>query len=223
MIFYFYMNGKTKTALRFGERRHGRRGNARLFAGTCLLAVLLLPATAMLLGTGCGRPETVLPSGDAISHVSGKEFSFTNRHEIIPEKFVDESRDVYEHYIVADFNANGLMDVAVMENVTDDMLELVVYVQATPEQVAQAIGPESGVTLAEQAGRHYFRAGRLQRPLEGRFAGLASRRSGKYTDLLILLQHDSSSEILHYRNDGSRFFEVDAQGAKPAVTAPVRP
>ena len=95
----------------------------------------------------------------------------------------------------ADFNADGLEDVAIID-VSTGANQITVYIRK------KVPGNDSDDPV-------YFEAGSIRRTLEGNIIGLMSRKNGPYTDLIVLLAHPNRpNEMIHYRNDGKQFSEM---------------
>lgn len=160
-----------------------------------------LGVTALLAG-GCSRDSDAPPPPRATS------FSFENAEETVT---ADRIRgDDSAKPIVADFNLDGLDDLAVMEGDGDNQNEIVIYIRKRGESEEHPV---------------YYRGGSIQRHVDGHIIGVGHNRRGKQTDLLVLVARTNGpNDMVHYFNTGRGFSEsligVDVEALPEGPDAP---
>ena len=139
-----------------------------------------------------------------------KEISLKNTDEVVPAKDIS-SKDLAKS-VQADFNLDGLKDVALVKQVDPTVNELTIYIKK-PEEPASTSGGQQGSA--------YYRTATLRDSLDGKLVGIASRQRDKFTDLIILMAHsNAATEMLHYENDGSRFQLITPESSPVLQSAP---
>jgi hypothetical protein len=148
-------------------------------------------AIALALLSGCGRKEPAVQLPTA--------FSFTATNIVVrAEEFI--ARPEVE-VVKADFNRDGIEDMAVVENSKVREKRIVIYIQRKGEKAG----------LATERIKEYYEAGTIRRVITGPVVGLGTKKSGAHVDLLILYEdpdRGGSREMVHYRNDGKNFTEI---------------
>ena len=149
-----------------------------------------VPVTVFILASalvsGCAGSEEkaeVEPEDSAV-------ISFTNIFQTV----ADEELDVEEEgkTVMADFNMDGLPDMAVVHDTSPTNSEVSIYIRK----------PDAGREMVD-AMVSYYRVGTIREALGGRIVGIASARREKYTDLILLVNHpERGNEMIQYRNDG---------------------
>ena len=174
-----------------------------------------------LLCTGCGDKveEAVTEDGSEGEEVVEEledtpvVYEFTETNETVSVEEIEQPK----YRVEADFNQDGLLDIAVA--IEDSSVDIYIQKAITEEDAAQATPPEAAATgvrkmaspkAAKRPKTVYYRAGTIDRAMDGDVIGLLSRQGSEYTDLLILVKQDSGgSELIHLVNDGERFIEPD--------------
>ena len=92
----------------------------------------------------------------------------------------------------ADFNADGLEDIAVIEGEADDK-RITIYIR-------------KHLIQSKEQEHVYFNAGGLEKISGGQIIGLMTRKNNKFTDLIVIVSFDDEpNQMVHYRNDGKSF------------------
>jgi len=148
-------------------------------------------AVAIALLGGCGRKEPVVPLPTT--------FSYTATNIVVrAESFI--ARPEVE-VVKADFNRDGIEDMAVVENSKAREKRVVIYIRRK--------GQKAG--MATERIKEYYEAGTIRRVISGPVVGLGTKKSGAHIDLLILYENPDkagSREMVHYQNDGKSFTEI---------------
>ena len=154
---------------------------------TVPIAVAL--AGAVLCGCGRKEPAEPLPT----------QFSFTATNVVIP---VEELKiDTNVEIVKADFNRDGVEDIALVESTGTREKNIVIYIRRK--------GGQKGLTT--QKLKEYYKAGMIRRIINGPVVGLGTKKGQDYVDLVILyedLDKNGSREMIHYQNDGKTFTEI---------------
>ncbi|MFC1462334.1 hypothetical protein ACFLQU_01900 [Verrucomicrobiota bacterium] len=168
-----------------------------------------------LVISGCFKP--VEPEPEPLPRELPKEIVFATSNLPPPVVIEDETLQTAKNSVVADFNLDGLDDVAIVEEVEEEPPstepgkpavaplsvrppEVTVYIKAKPRKDGGAIQKNL-----------YHKAGAIPSVLGRTVKGIASRKTVKYTDLVILLKEDDgSTEMVHYQNKGDRFVKIEA-------------
>ncbi len=159
-----------------------------LVQSLCVLIVL----SAVLCG--CAPPQPAVERGP--THY----VSFTNVEASVSEDVVNQADD--KGRVEADFNLDGLMDLALMRVRPGAPDEVEILIRRPP--------PVSGDNAAPLvAGNVYYRAGVIRREPGTRIVGIASRVRDRFTDLVVLVAREGMrNEMIHYVNDGTGFAEA---------------
>jgi len=155
----------------------------------------ILFALVVTILSGCAKEKPPVPQPTV--------FAFTNIDETIPEEEINVAERTKS--VVADFNLDGLKDLAILEHADQGRNEVSIYIRKQDLEGGQA-------TI-------YYKGGAIRRPVEGKIVGIASRVWQKYTDLVLLIAYTNrGDEMVHYRNNGARFTEL--RYAPPRETDP---
>jgi hypothetical protein len=174
---------------------------------------ICLGLTLCLLGfTGCKKE----PAEEPVKPDGPKPVSFQNTNKVVAAKVAEP--DVTDTTVVtatADFNNDGLKDLAVLHKAKGRKNEVDIYIRKKPD------APTEG-TPSATAKREYFHAGTIQQGGEGRVMGLMVESRQQFADLILLMEYSDrvNREMVHYRNDGKRFIVVSREQAsarKPDV------
>ena len=154
------------------------------------LAVLACSA-AVSLATGCRKPATPPPA-------EPRSYTFTATNVVVREGEI--RRSPRANPIYADFNRDGLKDVAVLEENTNALTDVVIYIRR----------PSSTEVT-------YYRGGAISRKLDGKIIGIGSSRRDEHTDLvLVVTRTTGTNEFVHFYNTGGEFSDELAE-ATPAT------
>lgn len=149
-------------------------------------------ACVCLLLAGCGVEVPEAPQKKMVEEVTFSAAVSNLAVEIEETALADRSQAV-----VADFNLDGLNDVALVEAAGNDKNEVTLYMREKPSEEY----PRQTV---------YRRAGTIQAPGNGNIVGVASRRRETHTDLIILFRETGgTTELVHFLNKGDRLVRVD--------------
>ena len=161
--------------------------------------ILLTVMLTCLIFSSCSKPQQKEPPPPL-----PKTFAFTDTNTVIAASEI-ESPENDKNSLKADFNQDGLSDLAIIKKEGENQNKVDIYIRMKPETAAAA-GSESPLASAEA---RYFKGGTIQRPLEGRIIGIASAAEGKVVNIVILVSHTNQpNEWIQYRNDGGSFTEV---------------
>lgn len=154
-----------------------------------------LVAAVVAVCSGCGAEiEPAQERKDVPRPTEIIEFSAADDAEAVVLSD-DEVRTSAES-VVADFNLDGIDDVAIIQEAEGDAKEVVVY-------IGKKEGAKKGRALT------FGMAGSIHSVWNGRIAGIATSRRKKYTDLIILVQREGGpTQMIHYRNSGDKFVLV---------------
>ena len=94
------------------------------------------------------------------------------------------------HAVHGDFNLDSAQDVAMVRKSGDTNVELLLYLGQT--------------THTQQ----YFKVGSIRRPLDGKISGFMCSQQGKLINLILLISHGKTNEMVFYQNDGKKFEEI---------------
>lgn len=94
------------------------------------------------------------------------------------------------HTVHGDFNLDNAQDVAMVRKSGDTNVELFLYMG----QAADA--------------QQYFKVGSIRRPLDGKISGFMCSQQGKLINLILLISHGKTNEMVFYQNDGKKFEEI---------------
>jgi len=162
---------------------------------TCRFVCLLLTiVSTCLLLTGCKwfKEKNAAPTE--------KSFTYTDTSEVVTATeagFDEDKKTTTKNIVRADFNFDGLMDVAIVDDSTGEHHDQVlIYIQ-------------KAIPVDPNADPIYYKAGAIRQSLEGNIIGLMSRKQGRYTDLTVLIKRENGrNRMILYRNDGQKFTEV---------------
>jgi len=164
----------------------------------------VVPVVALFAMAGCSEPVPP-PQPEGLP----KEISLKNTADVVPETAI-EAKDLAKS-VQADFNLDGMKDVALVRKVEPDVNEVTIYIKKPEESSG------SGTT----EGSAYYRTATLRDSLNGKIVGVASRQRDKFTDLIILMSHSNApTEMVQYENDGSRFQLVTPESSPVLQSTP---
>jgi len=150
--------------------------------------------TLLTFAAGCQPPA------EPITEEPTRRVAFSNVTQTVAEEDIAPAEQ--SDRVEADFNLDGLMDVALMRLKDGAADEVEIYIRVPPEPSAAGAAP-----LVQ--GNRYYKAGVIRREKGTKIVGVASRTRGEYTDLVVLISRSSAAnEMIHYLNDGSGFSEV---------------
>lgn len=153
--------------------------------------VVVARISALIFAFGCAekieppKPEAEQPTA----------FAFTNTDETVVADRIDIEN---KKSVVADFNLDGLDDLAALSEMDNGVNEVAIYIQkqTSPSEPAGAK-------------KTYYKAATIKRVTEGKIIGIASRRQKNLTDLIVLVSHaNQNNEMIHYQNDGMQFIQM---------------
>ncbi|MFC1461798.1 hypothetical protein ACFLQR_04695 [Verrucomicrobiota bacterium] len=172
-----------------------------------IAAITLLSITAMVL-TGCSKKEE---KPEPVPEEKSNIIEFDNVAETVVKEEI--KMDKKQRLVEEDFNLDGLDDMAVVQVINEEENEVAIYIRKADEVPLAAASPQP--VSARRAKKQtpgaemYYKAGAIRWGSGGKIIGVATRRSKKYTDLLILISGtDGANEMIHYRNDGIRLSRV---------------
>lgn len=181
--------------------------------------IFFVLALTCLFQSGCFKPAE--PEPEPIPTELPAEIVFGPTSLPPPVEIKEETLQTAKKSVVADFNLDGLDDVAIVEEVEEPPPtgedpktgkkpasiapikppEVTVYIKAKPKE---NVGAAAQKNL-------YHKAGVIPSILGRTVKGIMSRKTQKYTDLVILFKEDDgSTEMVHYQNKGSKFVKVEA-------------
>jgi len=129
---------------------------------------------------------------------SPNTFAFTDTSTTIAASEIDTA-DNAKRSLKADFNLDGLSDLAVIKAEGEIQNKVEIYIQKARKSGSDAANPEPT----------FFRGGTIERPNDGKIIGLASKVDKEMADIILLITYSSSpNKFIHYRNDGKSFTEV---------------
>lgn len=129
-----------------------------------------------------------------------KTFSYTDTDAVVKAEEI-QTADVEKRSLKADFNLDGLSDLAVIRSEGNSHNEVDIYIQKKPDAETEKDSPIDA---------SFFRGGTIKRPDDGKIIGLASRQEKKMVDIILLVAYTNQpNQMIHYRNDGKSFTEVD--------------
>jgi len=141
------------------------------------------------------------PQSEPLSELP-KTFAFTETNVVVGAEEI-ETPDNEGSTLKADFNQDGLSDLAIIKKEGEIQNKVDIYIQQ-PQQAA------GGSAKVSQAQAKYFKGGTIERPITGRITGIASASNDKLVNIVILVTHSNSpNEWIQYRNDGGSFTEVE--------------
>lgn len=183
-----------------------------------------LKALVPLFVAGCLQVEE--PEEPALPEELPSQIVFSESNLPAAVELSDEMLQTAKKSVVADFNLDGLEDVAIVEEVDEGAApaapanggtkqpkvaplkapEVTVYIRSKPKKGGSVVG-----------GNLYHKAGVIPSVLGKTVKGIASRKTREYTDLVILFKEDSgTTEMVHYQNKGDRFIKIEDVQTEPA-------
>jgi hypothetical protein len=147
-----------------------------------------------LILVSCGKKqETVVPPPP-----QQKTFEFTQTNTIVDASEL-ESAENANKALKADFNLDGLNDLAIIRTSGNAQSEVDIYIQRKTD----------ATTAQDSGGTSFFRGGTISRPNDGKIIGLVSRANKKMVNIILLITYSNRpNEMIQYRNDGASFTEV---------------
>ncbi len=147
--------------------------------------------------TVCGCPRQAPPPPAQI-------FAFTATNETVAATNIPRVAET--EYVAADFNLDGLPDLAVIETNAASNPRVTIYVRRpvpSPSEMSQMAS--------------YYRGGEISLEADADIIGLMTRGSERYSDLIVLVKRDREpNEMIHFFNDGVRFTRApDPRGSRP--------
>ena len=161
------------------------------------LTVLLLTA---VLFSGCTK------KAEEKKEEGPKKISFTNKVEVVKAEEITIVAE--DQRVKADFNLDGIPDLAVVDPEAGTDGEVSIYIRVPKEEEQVEPGEEDKAGTEELA--QYYVAGRITEFQDGTISGLASSRRKNFIDLIMLVTYADGrgSRMIHYQNDGTNFTEV---------------
>jgi hypothetical protein len=160
-----------------------------------ILPVLIVTASVLL--TSCAEKKTEAPKPEPLP----KTFAFTDTNTVTSAKEI-EAADSDKRSLKADFNLDGLNDLAIIKDYGEVKNAVDIYIQKKPDAPADNSTPVEEPT--------FFRGGTIKRPADGQIIGLASSEENNMVNIIILVTYTNrQNEMIHYMNDGKSFTEVD--------------
>lgn len=169
----------------------------------------VLVGAGILLGFGCERtpapvappppPPVALPPPPVVEPPPPPPpaplvIPLQETSEIV--RFSEIQRQPNIRLVRGDFNPDGHKDVATVRELGGQEIEITVF-------------------LGRKEVDFYSRAGVVRRPLSGKVVGFLTSRPGDYMDLVILVgRTNGPNEVIHFRNDGTRFEEIQPLAAE---------
>jgi hypothetical protein len=113
---------------------------------------------------------------------------FTEGNETFNLKQIVEQPNI--QMVKGNFNPDEFKDLATVQEMPGKEIEISVY-------------------LGRKTLEFYSKAGSVRRTLSGKLVGFMTSRPGQFLDLVILVAHSNApNEVIHFRNDGTRFEEI---------------
>jgi hypothetical protein len=148
-----------------------------------------------LILVSCGKKqETVIPAPPQ----QQKTFEFTQTNTIVSASELEGSENANKA-LKADFNLDGLSDLAIIRTRGNAQSEVDIYIQK-----------KTDATTAQDSGEaSFFRGGTISRPNDGKISGLVSSANKKMVNIILLITYSNRpNEMIQYQNDGASFTEV---------------
>lgn len=146
--------------------------------------------TAACWAVGCKKQEPApLPPPDPI------KVSITNQSITVTETQIAALQE--ERPAVADFNYDGLKDMAVLQKSGEGGHEVAIYIRTPDDDNELSADP------------NYFKGGIIKSHWDGKVIGVMSRPRSGMVDLLLLIARPGSdrNEFIRFQSDGTRFTE----------------
>ncbi|MGD9873469.1 MAG: hypothetical protein AB7T27_04280 [Kiritimatiellia bacterium] len=174
----------------------------------------LLMLILSLAAFGCAKKEEPAALSPAPAEPPA-EVPFTSTEEVVAREDIQMAEE-QNKTVTADFDMDGLEDLAVVDPRDGHQNEVNIYIQKPEEKQAQPApstapaapaGGAASLTSPEKGKIQYYKAGVIRQPKDGTVIGLMIRKRKDITDLLVLLQDQTlNNQMLHYLNDGQKFF-----------------
>ena len=160
------------------------------------------------LAAGCAKKEPPVAAPPATEEPPA-EVSFTATNEVVVREDIQIADE--RKAVEADFDMDGLDDLAVIDPREGHQNEVNIFIQKPAEEPpATGTPPEAAGTqiASQEKGKiAYYHAGVIRQPQSGTVIGLMIRKRKDLTDLLVLLQDETlNNQMLHYFNDGQKFY-----------------
>lgn len=173
---------------------------------------LLLMLMCCMTVSGCAKKKEA-PAAPPAPAEPPAEVPFTSTNEVVVREDI-QMADEQNKSVSADFDMDGLEDLAVIDPREGHQNEVNIYIQkpaeapaAEPQKPASAPAGGSGLMSPEKGKIEYYKAGVIRQPKDGTVIGLMIRKRKDITDLLVLLQDQTlNNQMLHYLNDGQKFY-----------------
>ena len=147
---------------------------------------------AVILLVGCSKAKNPKQEKPDYSKVS-----FSNATEVVTASEIKKYRKT--KVVKADFNMDKLEDLAVMHEYGDNATEVSIFLQKPRRTKSDDVS--------------YFKAGAIRPGDGGKIVGVASKKTGKYTDLILLVAYsEQENRMICYKNNGTGFNEVSQIG-----------
>lgn len=149
---------------------------------------------ASLILVSCGGKKKIEPPPQPPQ----RSFTFTETNSIVTASELEGAENAGKA-LKADFNLDGLDDLAVIRGQGHAQSEVDIYIQ----EKAESDGTGGGET-------RFFRGGTIRRHDDGRIIGLVSKSNKEIVDIILLVTYSNRpNEMIHYQNDGKSFTEVE--------------
>ena len=148
-----------------------------------------------LILVSCGeKQEPVIPAPPQ----QQKTFEFTQTNTTVSASEL-ESAENANKALKADFNLDGLNDLAIIRTRGNAQSEVDIYIQQKTD----------ATTAQDSGGKSFFRGGTISRPNDGKIIGLVSSANKKMVNIILLITYSNRpNEMIQYQNDGASFTEV---------------
>lgn len=148
---------------------------------------------ASLMLVSCGRKKETEPPPPATQKI----FTFTETNSVITASELEESENA-DKALKADFNLDGLSDLAIIRSQGQAQSGVDIYIQERTDSED-----------TEGAEKRFFRGGTITRHDDGKIIGLVSKANKKIIDIILLVTYSNRpNDMIHYRNDGTSFTEI---------------
>ena len=152
----------------------------------------IILASLILVSCG-GKKETEAPPPPEAQ----KTFTFTETNSIVTASELEGSENASKT-LKADFNLDGLNDLAIIRSQGGAQSEVDIYIQERTDS--------EGTEATEKT---FFRGGTIKRHDDGRIIGLVSKSNKQIIDIILLVTYSNRpNEMVHYQNDGTSFTEI---------------
>ena len=119
-------------------------------------------------------------------------FSFAATNETVEAREIPMEKS--SRFVTADFNMDGLQDLAIIETAEDGDRQVSLYIRKS-------------VSNGEMKDLiSYYKGGAIRLPTADNIIGIMSRRRERFTDLILLMARPgSTNEMIHFHNNGAQF------------------